>query len=234
MKITSVHKPPSSNQRRSIAGLTATFVVLSAVLHFVLGGMIHAPWVQESAPKRATKVSIDTLETPPPTPKPTPRPTSQPTAQPLRKPQIEQRKHGIAQKSEKREAVHAPAAAATGAATQTTAPPAQDENQSTQPQSSPTPMDARDIIISARFIKRVEPIYPEIAVQEGAEGTVIILLTIGPDGSASDVRVWQSSGITALDRAALEAAEQSTYAPPEVNGEPATQTYRIIYTFYLS
>ena len=81
---------------------------------------------------------------------------------------------------------------------------------------------------------RVEPSYPEDALAEGAEGTVIVLVTIGPDGTASDVRVWVSSGNAALDRAALLAAEQSTYDPPEVNGVPATQTYRIIYTFYVN
>lgn len=103
-----------------------------------------------------------------------------------------------------------------------------------EPLSSPMSVDARDIIISARFLHRVEPTYPEDAIVEGAEGTVIVLVTIGPDGSPSDVRVWVSSGNAALDRAALVAAERSTYAPPEVNGVPATQTYRIIYTFYVN
>jgi periplasmic protein TonB len=234
MKITSAHQPPSTNQHRSIAVLTATFVMLSAVLHFVLGGMIRTPWVHEPAAQRPTKVSIDTLVTPPPTPKPTPRPSAEPSIQPLSKPQVAQRKPNIAQKPVMRLPVHAPIVSATGRAPQITEPPAQDESQAAQPQASPTPMDARDIIISARFIKRVEPTYPDIAIQQGAEGTVIILVTIGPDGTASDARVWQSSGIAALDRAALQAAEQSTYATPEVNGEPATQTYRIIYTFYLN
>jgi periplasmic protein TonB len=234
MKITSVHQPPSTNQRRSIAALTATFVMVSAVLHFVLGGMIRVSWVHEPAEQRPTKVSIDTLVTPPPTPTPTPRPSAEPSVQPLRKPQVAQRQPSIAQKALMLAPVHAPVVSATGSAPQITALPAQDESQSVQPQTSPTPMDARDIIISARFIKRVGPIYPDIAIQQAAEGTVIILVTIGPDGTAGDVRVWQSSGIAALDRAALQAAEQSTYAPPEVNGEPATQTYRIIYTFYLN
>jgi periplasmic protein TonB len=234
VKITLVHKPPSPNQRRSIAALTATFVIISAVLHFLLGGMIHVPWVHEPAEQRPTKVSIATLVTPPPTPKPTPSPTPEPSAQTLRKPEVERRSRSVAQRPMKRVAVRVPVVLSTSPALQIPTRPAQDESQFAQPQASPTPVDARDIIISARFIKRVEPIYPDIAIQEGAEGTVIILVTIGPDGTASDVRVWQSSGIAALDSAALQAAEQSTYAPPEVNGEPATQTYRIIYTFDLS
>jgi len=97
----------------------------------------------------------------------------------------------------------------------------------------PTPADYRYIIVSARFIHRVQPDYPEQARTLGEEGTVIVTLTIGPDG-ISDVRVWESSGYADLDREALRAAKESTYSIPEVNGEPATETYRVIYTFSLN
>jgi protein TonB len=76
-------------------------------------------------------------------------------------------------------------------------------------------------------------VYPEEAQRTGEEGTVIVLLTIGPDG-VSDVRIWESSGYPALDREALRAAKESTYSVPEVNGEPATETYRVIYTFSIN
>jgi len=95
------------------------------------------------------------------------------------------------------------------------------------------PADYRYIIVSARFIHRVQPDYPEQARTMGEEGTVIVTLTIGPDG-ISDVRVWESSGFTLLDQEALRAAKESTYSIPEVNGEPATETYRVIYTFSLN
>jgi protein TonB len=96
---------------------------------------------------------------------------------------------------------------------------------------NPTPIDARDIIVSARFTKRVDPEYPPFAADAGIEGTVIVLVTVAPDGSASDFRVWVSSGSPALDHAALVAAERSTYAPPQVEGLPAYETYRIIESF---
>jgi TonB family protein len=102
-----------------------------------------------------------------------------------------------------------------------------------EPIAAPSPTDYRYVIVSARFIHRVDPIYPQDAMGGDEEGTVIILLTIGPDG-VSDVRVWETSGYPALDRAALEAAKESTYSVPEVNGEPVTETYRIIYTFALN
>ena len=69
-------------------------------------------------------------------------------------------------------------------------------------------------------------------MEAGETGTVIVLLTVGPQGP-SDIRVWVSSGYPSLDRAALTAAQESTYSVPEHNGEPVMETYRIIYTFSL-
>jgi periplasmic protein TonB len=224
----------SRRQRRSIVLITVSFIMLSAVLHFALGGMVHAPWVHEPVEQRAQDVVIDTLVTPPPTPKP-PRPTPRPTVEPVRNHHLERERQARVPGPLKHLVVKVPVTSSIATPSQVAVQtPAPQEQQAPQPESSPTPVDARDIIISARFIKRAEPEYPEIAIEEGIEGTAIILVTIGPDGSMSDARVWVSSGNAALDRAALQAAEQSTYAPPEVNGQPATQTYRIIYTFYLS
>jgi protein TonB len=93
-----------------------------------------------------------------------------------------------------------------------------------------SPADDRYIIVSARFEHEVRPEYPRDALEQGEQGTVIVLLTVGPDGP-SDIRVWVSSGYPSLDRAALTAAQESTYSVPEHNGQPVTETYRIIYTF---
>lgn len=89
------------------------------------------------------------------------------------------------------------------------------------------------MIIAAEFDHRVIPPYPSMAVDARWEGTVIVLLTIGPDG-VIEAHVGTSSGYAVLDRAALRAAEESTYRPPELNGKPAIETYRVIYTFNLS
>lgn len=50
------------------------------------------------------------------------------------------------------------------------------------------------------------PIYPSMSYKQGEEGTVIIKLLIGRDGSPQDLRIAQSSGYPRLDRAALTAA----------------------------
>lgn len=88
------------------------------------------------------------------------------------------------------------------------------------------------MIVAAEFEHRVIPSYPAIAVSADWEGTVIVLVTIGPDGII-EAHVGTSSGYAPLDRAAVEAAKESTYRPPEVNGQPAIETYRVIYTFSL-
>lgn len=92
---------------------------------------------------------------------------------------------------------------------------------------------APDIIVAAQFIRRVQPDYPPIAATGHWEGTVVVLITLGPDG-VIEAKIGTTSGYVALDRAALRAAEESTYRPPEINGKPAIETYRVIYTFTLS
>lgn len=89
------------------------------------------------------------------------------------------------------------------------------------------------MIVAAEFIRRLQPDYPAIAITGNWEGTVVVLITLGPDGII-DAKIGTSSGYAVLDRAALRAAEESTYRPPEINGKPAIETYRVIYTFTLN
>lgn len=99
------------------------------------------------------------------------------------------------------------------------------------PDAEPTPVYAPTIVVDARFVDRVTPIYPDIAREQGAQGTAIVLATIGPDGRVLSVSVDQSTGDRQLDNAAIAAARSSRFVPPEIDGKPATETYRIVYTF---
>ncbi len=99
------------------------------------------------------------------------------------------------------------------------------------PQADATPIYAPDVIVDARFTHEVRPEYPEIARMQNAQGTAIVLATIGPDGKVISARIEQSTGNKMLDAAALTAAEQSGFEPPMINGKPATETYRLVYTF---
>jgi periplasmic protein TonB len=99
------------------------------------------------------------------------------------------------------------------------------------PDAEPTPVYAPRVVVDARFVDRVAPVYPDIAREQGAQGTAIVLATVGPKGNVISVALDQSAGNKMLDQSALAAARGSRFQPPEIGGKPATETYRIVYTF---
>lgn len=101
------------------------------------------------------------------------------------------------------------------------------------PDADATPVYAPDVVVDARFTHQVQPDYPEIAKTQGVQGTAIVLATIGPNGSVMSAHIDQSTGNRMLDDAALTAARESGFQPPIINGKPATETYRLVYTFSL-
>lgn len=101
------------------------------------------------------------------------------------------------------------------------------------PVADATPVYAPEIVVDARFTREVHPDYPEVAKVQNAQGTAIVLATIGPNGNVLSARIDQSTGNKLLDQAALSAARASGFEAPKVNGKPATETYRLVYTFSL-
>jgi protein TonB len=96
-----------------------------------------------------------------------------------------------------------------------------------------TPAYEPAVVVDARFISQVQPVYPEIARSQGIQGTAIVLVTVGPNGRAISQIIGQSAGNRLLDAAALDAARASRFQAPEVDGHAETRTYRIVYTFAL-
>ena len=70
----------------------------------------------------------------------------------------------------------------------------------------------------SKLIRRVEPVYPELAKRARVQGRVILVVTVDEEGNVSDIRV--SSGHPLLDEAALTAVRQWKYSPTLLNGEP--------------
>ena len=60
-------------------------------------------------------------------------------------------------------------------------------------------------------IKRVEPVYPELARKAGIEGRVIVKVLINTKGDVEKVEVIKSHPL--LDQAAIEAAKQFKFKP---------------------
>jgi protein TonB len=81
-------------------------------------------------------------------------------------------------------------------------------------------------------IKKVDPIYPEIAELTQTEGSVWIQALVDKSGKVREVRVAKSSGSNVgFDEAAVEAAYQYIYKPAIQNGQPVTVwvTYQVVF-----
>lgn len=67
-------------------------------------------------------------------------------------------------------------------------------------------------------ILRVLPQYPARAAERGLEGRVLVIFTVTPNGSTTNVRVLESSD-RIFERNAVRAAERFKYKPKVVNGK---------------
>jgi protein TonB len=83
-----------------------------------------------------------------------------------------------------------------------------------------------------KLIKRVDPIYPEVARKSRVEGTVILEATTDIFGRVRDIKILRS--IPLLDQAAHDAVKQWVYEPPIINGKPISVTFTVTVTFTLN
>lgn len=97
----------------------------------------------------------------------------------------------------------------------------------------PPPPEAPAPIVPPTLLERLAPEYPDEARARGAEGMVLLLLTVDPQGSVSDVEVLQSAGST-LDLAASETAWQLRFEPARQAGTPVEVQIQYRFTFDLA
>ena len=72
----------------------------------------------------------------------------------------------------------------------------------------------------SKLIRRVEPIYPELAKKARVQGKVTLRIAVTEEGSVSDVSVIE--GHPLLDDAAINAVRQWKYSPTFLNGKPVS------------
>ena len=72
-------------------------------------------------------------------------------------------------------------------------------------------------ITTPALLKRVEPIYPDLAASAQLTGIVILEATVGTDGCVEAVKVLRSRH-PFLDRAAVDALKRWQYSPLVLNG----------------
>ncbi|MDE2581736.1 MAG: energy transducer TonB [Rhodospirillales bacterium] len=82
-----------------------------------------------------------------------------------------------------------------------------------------------------RFRNR-EPAYPLAAAERGEQGTVVLMIHVGPDGRPTRVEVQRSSGFRLLDRAARDAVAGWHFLPAIRNGQPvaAAMPLRVVFS----
>jgi protein TonB len=81
------------------------------------------------------------------------------------------------------------------------------------------------------LVKRVQPVYPQQAIQMRIEGSVLLDAVITKDGKISNVKV--AKGDNVLAKAAVDAVKQWKYNPYFLNGEPVDIQTQINITFKL-
>jgi protein TonB len=81
------------------------------------------------------------------------------------------------------------------------------------------------------LVRRVEPVYPPMALAAHLEGTVILEAIVDKDGAVQEVKVLRSQGM--FDKAAIAAVRQWRYSPLLLNGQPERFILTVVLTFGL-
>jgi len=93
------------------------------------------------------------------------------------------------------------------------------------------PVRAVGDIKPPRLVKRVDPIYPQVAKEAGIEGVVIAEVTTGIYGRVQNVKILRS--IPLLDQAAIDAIFQWVYEPFVLNGKSRGVIFTVTVIFKL-
>jgi periplasmic protein TonB len=89
--------------------------------------------------------------------------------------------------------------------------------------------------LDARFLARFQPPYPPASRRAGEEGSVVIAVTVGPDGRVISADIAASSGYPRLDAAAIaQARSRWRFLPARLGDEAVESRHRITVTFVLN
>jgi TonB family protein len=83
----------------------------------------------------------------------------------------------------------------------------------------------------SKLIRKVEPIYPELAKKARVQGKVTLQITVDQEGNVTDASVIK--GHPLLDDAAINAVRQWKYSPTFLNGKPISVMAEVSVLFNL-
>jgi len=238
----------SPNTVQNVLAYSRRFVfygfVISIILHGLFGPFVEWKPQTSGTPEPVYSVSIKTIVH---TPKPTPPPTPTPTPPPKQTPQPTQPPHKVTKLLVQPPKTHSNSQSgpSENAYTNTqgsesgvpqgnanTGPPAPTAGPSTATP-APTPTKAACAVPNAKAVATnpVTPDMPEIARQMGATGTARVQVSLDASGNVTAAKIATSTHNSALDKAAIQAAQQSKYKPDIVNCVPTPGDYIFVVTF---
>ncbi len=94
---------------------------------------------------------------------------------------------------------------------------------------APHPTDFVATDAPAEPVYTVRADYPDLALQSGAEGTVVVQALVGTDGQVHDTRILKS--IPVLNGAAVSAVRRWRFKPAESGGAPVATWVSVPVTF---
>jgi len=206
--------------------------LMSIAVHFTLAPMVQHFKVVEASKDVVGRVIIES-----PRPKPTPPPRAKPTPRPINhvKPAKPTASHAVVHhlilpnhgnKGPSEISTHdrkivtdggTPGPAATAA-------PGNDVVATVAPTATPKPTcitPAADAQTRDKFV----PETPELARQQCLSGVAKVQVDLSAGGTVTGVKIFESTGSSLLDQAALDAARRTTYSPKIVDCEHVSGTY---------
>ncbi len=101
----------------------------------------------------------------------------------------------------------------------------------------PKPKERNPVFIGgnvqeSKLIRRVDPVYPQMARIARVSGTVILQVIVDEEGNVSEVKVLQGNPL--LTDEAVRAVRQWKYSPTLLNGEPIPVTATVTVNFTLT
>lgn len=237
----------SPNNVQAVLAYSRRFIlygfVLSILLHGLFGPFVDWKPSGQGTPEPVYSVSIKTIvHTPRPTPVPTPTPTPPPkqTPQPTQPPHPKVEKLLVQPPKTHSNSNSGPAENAY-TNTQGSENGVPQGNSNTGPPATvpgtaspaPTPTKPACAVPNAAAVATnpVTPDMPEIARQMGASGTAQVQVSLDANGSVTAAKIYTSTHNAALDKAAIQAAQQSKYRPDIVNCVPTAGNYLFKVTF---
>jgi protein TonB len=91
----------------------------------------------------------------------------------------------------------------------------------------------RDVVLEARPLSAIDPLFPIGSRIRGEQGDVRIQVWISAGGKLERTQILQTSGYPALDEAAERALKKTRFAPRKVNGNTVPATLTVMVRFQL-